>query len=99
MHDSMKYITVDIPGLPGEWRMRESFPNGLDAAGHLNNIAYYSCGQWQRGITTEKVQYWVRVDEGRDKAEASRETNTSPACQQTKKQTIDSLFHDEETTV
>lgn len=66
MNEAMKFMTVDIPGLPGEWRMRESFPNGLDAAGHLNNIAYYSHNEWHRGITSEDVQYWIRVDGGRD---------------------------------
>jgi hypothetical protein len=66
MHEAIKHSTVDIPGLPGEWRMRESFPEGLDAAGHLNNIAYFSNGEWHRGITTEQVQYWIRVDSNRE---------------------------------
>ncbi len=56
-----------IPEFPGEWRKRESMPHGLNDAGHLNNIAYFSCGEWQRGLTSEDVQYWVRVGSERER--------------------------------
>ena len=60
-----------VPPLQGEWVKRESLPNGLDDAGHLNNIAYYQYGNWHRGLTSSPVQYWVRVDDGRDRQEPS----------------------------
>lgn len=56
--------TTTIPGLPGEWVKRERFPNGLDAALTLSHIAYCHYGQWETGITSSEVQYWIRVDEG-----------------------------------
>lgn len=58
-----------VPPFDGVWIRREDCTAGLDSAGHLNNIAYYSHREWHRGITSESVQYWVRIDDRRDKQE------------------------------
>lgn len=57
-----------VPPFPGRWVRREEIEGGLDAAGSLANICYWSedrgpRGEWDMGITSERpVQYFVRID-------------------------------------
>lgn len=56
-------MNVDYPPFPGIWVKREEVTGGLDAARQLDDIAWYSehDRKWVQGITSEQVQYWVRV--------------------------------------
>ena len=63
----------DAPPFPGNWVKRESLPNGLDHAKSLTDIAWYNprpgeAHGWNTGLTSETVQYWVRVDDARTDA-------------------------------
>jgi hypothetical protein len=61
-------VNAEPPPMPGQWVKRESLPRGLDHAKSLLDIAYFNpnkgdCHGWNVGLTSQDVQYWVRIHE------------------------------------